>query len=114
MTALRLCNFDDVPDGGSAGFVAEFPDRKLGVMVLRRGADVFVYENMCPHIGMPLDFKPGQFLDVERKHIICSTHGALFHIEDGRCFSGPCRGDRLTRINAEVRDGGLYVHPPVP
>ena len=106
----RLCALEDVPDGGSAGFAVDCPDGSaLGIMVVRQGDLVHLYENSCPHIGTPLDFTPGQFLDLEREYILCSTHGALFRINDGRCISGPCVGDELTSIKAAVEDGMVYA-----
>ena len=57
-----LCAVDDIPDGGSNGFFTETSDGRLLYMAVRRGDKVFVYENKCPHTGMPLDFQPGQFL----------------------------------------------------
>lgn len=111
MSEYRLCDLDDVEDGGSAGYVLDRDDRKVGVMVIRRGAAVYAYRNACPHIGTPLDFVPGQFLDVTRTHILCSTHGALFRIEDGYCISGPCAGGALVRVRAEIRDGAVYIDP---
>jgi len=78
-------------------------------MVIRRDDAAFVYVNSCPHIGSPLDFRPGQFLNLERTHILCSTHGALFRIEDGHCISGPCAGDRLEAAEAIVEDGMVYL-----
>lgn len=112
MAASRheLCAVGDIPDNGSAGFAVDRPDgSKLGIMAIRRGDVVHLYENSCPHIGTPLDFTPGQFLDLEREHILCSTHGALFRIEDGHCISGPCVGDDLTSITAVVADGKVYA-----
>ena len=111
MSTTRLCRLDDIPDGGSAGFIADFGDTRVAVLAIRQGSCVHVYENSCPHIGSPLDFQPGQFLDVERRHIICSTHGALFRIEDGHCISGPCAGDNLTQIKADIRADGIYLTP---
>lgn len=109
MSEVRLCALDDITDGTSAGFIAEFKDKRIAVLAVRQGDDVFIYENNCPHIGSPLDFKPGQFLNIEQTHIICSTHGALFEINDGLCISGPCEGDQLTPLDASIRDGSIYV-----
>ena len=97
----RLCALTDIPDGGS--------ERIGGYLAVRRGPSVFVYVNRCPHIGAPLDFRPGQFLNLEKTHILCSLHWALFNIEDGLCVAGPCAGDRLQAVATEVRDGVLYV-----
>ncbi len=94
----ELCRLNDIPEDGSAGFVIERDGKKEAVLALRRGDDVYVYVNSCPHIGSPLDFTPGQFLDVENIHVLCSSHGALFRIADGQCISGPCQGETLKAV----------------
>lgn len=104
-----LCRLDDIPDGGSGGFFTETSDGRLLYMVIRRGHEVFVYVNACPHTGMPLDFKPGRFLTADGALIQCSTHGAKFRIKDGFCVSGPCQGDSLKPVKTEIRDGHLYL-----
>lgn len=110
--AVALCRLDAIADGGSDGFVVERPaGGRIAVLAVRLGDAVFVYENSCPHIGSPLDFTPGQFLCPEGRHILCSTHGAKFRIDDGHCIEGPCAGDALDPIAAEVRDGMVWVRP---
>lgn len=112
-----LCRLDDIEDGGSDGFSLEARGRRWGVIAVRQGGEVFTYVNACPHIGAPLDFQPGQFLDADREHILCTTHGALFRIHDGYCISGPCSGDHLTPVQAETRNGDsmeIWVIPPAP
>lgn len=111
MSEIRLCAVDDIPEDGSAAFIAELGEKKIAVMAIRKNGSVYVYENECPHIGAPLDFTPGQFLTHDKEYIICSTHAALFKIEDGECIDGPCYGDHLTQINAEVRGGDVYLAP---
>lgn len=100
-----LCALDDVEDGGSAGF------NTLGkaLLVVRRGDSVHVYENTCPHIGAPMDFVPGQFLNLDKSHIQCAMHGALFEIETGLCIHGPCIDKSLTPIEASIVDGKIVV-----
>jgi len=109
MTEQRLCALDDIADGGSDRFEATVDGQPQWVMAIRRGQSVHTYLNECPHIGSPLDFRPGEFLNEDRTHIMCSTHEALFRIEDGHCIDGPCEGDGLTPVEAEVRDGEVYV-----
>lgn len=106
-----LCAVDDVPDGGSNGFYIDGKDGRLLYMVIRRGGELFVYANACPHTGMPLDFQPGRFLDAAGTLIQCSTHGARFRIEDGYCVSGPCQGDHLKSVDFEVRGGRVRIVP---
>jgi nitrite reductase/ring-hydroxylating ferredoxin subunit len=112
-TAERaLCRLDDIPDGGAKGFDPP-PGRFTGLFAVRRGGAVWVYLNSCPHLGVSLDIAPDRFLDARRQHIQCSTHGALFRIEDGFCLKGPCAGERLTPIAARV-DGGVVLVGPIP
>ena len=50
MNETTLCALDDIPDGGSAGFVTALGERRAAVFAVRQGDAVFVYENSCPHI----------------------------------------------------------------
>lgn len=103
-----LCRVDDIPDGGARGFAAA-PGGFTGLFALRRGDEIRVYVNACPHIGVPLDWAPDRFLNAEGTRIICGTHGAEFRIEDGACVFGPCIGDRLEAVATSVQDGVVLV-----
>lgn len=109
MTTGPLCQLDDIEDGGSIGLVAEVEGLRTSLIVVRQGAAVFIYINTCPHIGAPLDFTPGQFLNLERDLIQCAMHGALFRIADGHCVQGPCTGQHLTPVASEVREGQVWL-----
>jgi nitrite reductase/ring-hydroxylating ferredoxin subunit len=109
MSDRRLCSMADIPDPGSAGFEIKVGEHTMRLMVIRQGTAVHIYENSCPHRRLPLDFKPGQFLDAEQKHILCTNHIALFQIEDGTCIDGPCKGASLNKFNAIVRDDVVFV-----
>lgn len=98
----RLCRLSDIADGGSQRFTADVDGSPQALMAVRRDRRVFVYVNACPHIGAPLDFLPGRFLNSEGTHILCANHGALFRIEDGLCVHGPCAGKALQAIPAAV------------
>ena len=103
-----MCLVADIPDNGAKGFPG--PDGAFtGLIVVRRGDQIYVYENACPHIGTPLDWTPDRFLSADGSHLICATHGAEFTIDTGECISGPCRGDRLTPINVVVQDGLIHI-----
>ena len=109
MSRERLCALDDIPDGGSIGAKGMVDGEEKALTVVRQGDEVFVYVNSCPHIGAPLDFAPGQFLDLTRTHIICSNHAALFRIEDGFCIRGPCHGRSLEPVPAAVENGIVHL-----
>jgi nitrite reductase/ring-hydroxylating ferredoxin subunit len=108
-TKLRtLCRMTDIPENGAKGFPGE-DGTFIGLVAIRRGEQVYVYENACPHIGTPLDWTPDRFLSADGRYLICATHGAEFTIDTGLCISGPCQGDQLTAVNAMIRDGVVLI-----
>jgi nitrite reductase/ring-hydroxylating ferredoxin subunit len=98
----------DIPDGGSKAY-SPAKGAFTGLFAVRRGDEVRVYVNSCPHIGAPLDWAPGRFLSADGTRIICALHGAEFEIDDGLCTSGPCLGDRLDPVVIQINDGILHV-----
>ncbi len=107
--SIKLCSLNEVEDGNSGGFFAETDGKMNSYIVVRKGASAFVYLNSCPHIGTPLDFAPGRFLNPDKSMILCSTHGALFRIEDGYCVSGPCAEQSLSEVAIDILDGIIYL-----
>ena len=86
---------------------------------LRFEGRVVAYVNRCLHVPTEMDWTPGEFLDADRRWILCSIHGAAYEPRDGRCVGGPCGRGRLTPIATEERDGQVYWYPsrdivPVP
>ena len=101
-----VCRLDEVPEGDARGFpLVEESDKRLGLIVVRLGTGVRVYENRCPHRGTPLDWAPDRFLDEAGEYLVCSTHAALFRLEDGECVSGPWAGEFLRLRPSGIRDG---------
>jgi len=106
-----LCRLDDIPEPGSRGFRIRSGSETRALFVVRQGGRVFAYENSCPHTGSPLDWVPDRFLDLEKRHILCATHGALFRIEDGYCLAGPCAGKSLKSVSITVKSGCVCFNP---
>lgn len=109
MTPTPLCPLDDIKDGQSTGLTAVVGGERTALILIRMDNEVFAYTNVCPHIGAPLDFTPGQFLNSERTLIQCAMHGALFRIEDGSCVQGPCKGKGLTPVPVHVSGDHIYL-----
>lgn len=101
----ELCHRDDIAENSSKGYEA---DGRFLFVVKKRGS-LFIYQNRCPHVGLPLNWMPDQFLDVDRELIQCSSHGALFRIDNGQCVSGPCPGQRLRAIEFVEVEGKIYI-----
>ena len=78
---------------------------------LRFEGRVVAYMNRCAHVPAEMDWQPGQFLDADRRFILCSIHGAAYEPTNGRCIGGPCGRDRLMAIEVVERGGQVYWYP---
>ena len=85
--------------------------RPARAFALRFDGEVRAYMNRCSHVPTEMDWQPGEFLDIEKRYILCSIHGAAYEPSDGRCIGGPCGRGRLTAIRTEERDGQVYWYP---
>lgn len=104
-----LFPLDSVPDPGAREAVVDGPDGPLAIFVVRRGSTVRAFVNQCPHLGVPLNWKPDTFLDPEGQIIVCAMHGATFGIDDGLCDGGPCKGRSLRPLAVSLRNGSVAV-----
>lgn len=94
----------------SKGFSVDVDGRPLeGFIVRSDDGELFAYKNSCPHTGAPLNWSPNQFLTTTGRYIQCSIHGAMFMLESGECFSGPCSGKFLQTIPVVEKAGCAYV-----
>jgi nitrite reductase/ring-hydroxylating ferredoxin subunit len=104
----RLCALSDVPEGGAHEVVATVHGASESLILLRRGDEVAAFLNVCPHAGRRLDWAPGRFL-FEQGLLVCAAHGASFSVPEGRCVSGPCRGQSLTAVQVRVDAGEVRI-----
>ena len=101
-----IINCDDLEDPGAISVVIGEGGSRLDIMIVRRGDEIWAYENSCPHQGTPLETFDERFLTADKKRLLCSTHGAEFRIEDGRCLKGPCKDQGLHALPVFVDDRG--------
>lgn len=114
MTELYVvCETIEVQEEEVRGFVlARVIEEKMEpwpILIARKGGSFHAYENACPHAGARLDAATGNFLDEEGNFLRCGAHGALFDLDDGKCFMGPCKGEALKRIEIIVDDGDICM-----
>ncbi len=100
-----LCALADLEDPGARGFPFREGESLFLGFVVRKGDRVTGYVDRCPHAGMPLAMAPNRYLTREGDLILCSTHGALFRLEDGVCVGGPCAGAALRAWPVDVVEG---------
>lgn len=87
-------------------------DMPLTGFLFLDGTAARAYLNVCPHLGIELNWMPGRFMDADNLFIQCSTHGALFKPSTGECIAGPCQGDALTALEVRERDGHWQIRLP--
>lgn len=111
---LSLFARSDLDEGAALGL--EVNNHYL--FAIKKAGKIYLYWNCCPHLGTPLEWLENQFLDADGALIQCSTHGALFQIENGHCLSGPCRGKYLQKVPFTILNDQIIVEdsllkPPV-
>ena len=111
---LSLFAKSDLEEGAALGL--EVNNHYL--FAVKKDDQIYLYWNRCPHLGTPLEWLENQFLDADGALIQCSTHGAMFQIEDGHCLAGPCRGKYLQKVpfsieNDQILVEAQYLKPPV-
>lgn len=94
--------------GDGVRFEVEYFGERAPAFAVRYLGCVHAYLNRCAHVAMELDWREGQFFDLEGRDLICSTHGAVYAATSGRCLGGPCAGSPLVRLQVEERDGRIY------
>ena len=109
---IVVCASGALADGGDG---VRFEVRRGGetasAFAVRYEGRVYAYVNRCAHVGVELDWQPGEFLDAGREFIICSIHGAAYAAESGRCIGGPCGRGRLVPIDVVERDHAVWWLP---
>ena len=102
---IALCNLDDLEE--QQAIELSIDERRL--FAIRQDNQLHAYWNICPHRGIPLNWAPDRFLDLDKTLIQCSSHGALFYIDSGECIAGPCAGQSLQPVTLRCADKNYFV-----
>ena len=107
-----LCTSADLPERGRAWVwdVTQY-GRPARAFAMRFDGAVVAYLNRCVHVPTEMDWQPGEFLDMDKRWILCSIHGASYEPADGRCVGGPCGKGRLTPVSVQEQDGQVTWYP---
>jgi nitrite reductase/ring-hydroxylating ferredoxin subunit len=104
-----ICESPALADSGKAlRFEVEYFGERAPAFVLRFRGRVYGYLNRCGHMPMELDWREGEVFDADGRDLICSTHGATYAADSGRCLGGPCGATPLVALRVEERDGKIY------
>ncbi|PCJ33194.1 MAG: FeS-binding protein [Gammaproteobacteria bacterium] len=110
MTQTFLCHKQDIPELKTRSFTIEKDSEKIELFLINNGDKILAYKNSCPHLGIPLNWQPDEFLSLEHTHIQCSTHGALFTLESGNCILGPCVGQSLEPLALDFHQNEIWLN----
>ena len=110
--AIPICASSALEEGGKG---VRFPVTAGGEdrtgFVIRYGNTVYGYLNRCAHVPIELDWNEGEFFESSGLYLMCSTHGAIYVPESGRCAGGPCRGGSLRPIVVFEQNGQVFWRP---
>ncbi len=109
---IAVGRLDELEDPGSREFSIGDGDWPFRGFVVRQGDAVYAYQNVCVHVGHPLNWSPDRFLTRDKSALICASHGATYEIETGYCYAGPGNGRSLRKVDAWVSGGVVYVRGP--
>ena len=104
-----ICASSDLLDGGrGVRFSVSRDGKEEPAFAVRFQGRVYGYLNRCAHVPIELDWQHGEFFDYSKLYLICTTHGALYAPETGRCLGGRCQGRGLIPLRLEELDGAVY------
>lgn len=75
--------------------------------VVKSNGEIHAFQEFCTHRFGPLS--EGK---LENGQVTCPWHGSCFDVRTGKVAHGPAKVDLLT-FRTEVRDGKIWLHPPV-
>ncbi len=97
-TYLPIARLGDLAENSPAAAEAD----GLDLVLVRRGADVHVFEGRCPHRGALL--ADGR---IEGPNLICGVHGWDYRLDTGISAYNPA--ERIHKFAAEVVDGTVVI-----
>ena len=110
--SLPLCRSEALAERGRAHvWDVLLHGQPVRAFALRIDGRPVAYLNRCAHVAAEMDWNPGDFLDGERRYIVCALHGAHYEPATGRCAGGPCGRGRLRALSVTERDGEVRWYP---
>ena len=98
-------NIEDFPPNSSSS--VEVEGREL--LLVRRGEELFLYSNRCPHTQESLDPMGGSVTSEDGLLLHCQRHSAEFVTDTGECVAGPCQGEQLELVPFTLSRDDIYL-----
>lgn len=97
--------FENFPDNSTSSVIVD----KRPLLLFKRGGELFIYDNRCPHTGETLDPMGGSVASADGLLIQCQRHAAEFVSNTGECVGGPCQGEQLEVVPFTLSRGDIYL-----
>lgn len=105
-----ICDAAALVEGGKGlRFTVRHHGRPEPAFAVRYDGAVRAFLNRCAHVAVELDWMEGEFFDLSGLYLICSTHGAMYLPDSGRCVGGPCSGRALMPLQVEESNGQVFL-----
>jgi nitrite reductase/ring-hydroxylating ferredoxin subunit len=105
-----ICRSDQLAERARGWrFTVDTVEGSVPAFAVRHRGKIYAYINRCAHVGIELDWAEGEFFDISGLYLVCSTHGAAYYPDSGRCAGGPCAGRGLVALKVVERDGEVYL-----
>lgn len=102
-----LATLDSLPPGAARVVDFAHGEARFSLILAHGPEGVVAYENRCPHAGLPMERPDGAVVVQDGAYLVCSAHGASFHITDGAHVGGPCPARARLAAIAIVVDAGV-------
>lgn len=110
MPLVCVARVADLQRDRTAKFTFRRESIKRDGFALLHDGKIAVYENVCRHIPISIDYGDNKFFTPDNEHIICRTHGAVYEPLTGLCVRGPCEGAKLIPIEFELRGDEIWIN----
>jgi nitrite reductase/ring-hydroxylating ferredoxin subunit len=109
---LKVCDSAALAERGlGVQWDVRYCGREERAFALRIDGQVVAYLNRCAHVPTELDWQPNEFLDSERRYILCAVHGAVYSPTTGACVMGRCGRAGLIPVTVTEVDGEVHWYP---
>ena len=102
----------DLAPGTTRKFLLPTVGEPTEAFLVNVDGEVHAWVNRCRHVEITMDWVEGRFLDEGGRYVVCSTHGALYEPDSGRCVSGPPFGRFLIRVPLRIEGDRLIAAVP--
>lgn len=83
------------------------PPPRRSILIVQTSDGIRAFWNVCQHLPVPLGPENGSMDAVDG--LVCRAHGARYTLNDGFCFSGPCRGQWLESVGVVVEGDEIVL-----